>query len=69
MDDFEAAFSDYLDSRAGDEAEAALFTVMRSAFRAGWRAAESTSPNPAGTHSSDPVERHKVIRLDPPKEK
>lgn len=67
MDDFEAAFSDYLDSSAGDEAEDALFTVMRSAFRAGWRAAEGPPTDPAEKRSRG--QDGKVIHLDPPKEK
>ena len=38
-DKFEAKFSDFLDSDACDTAEDALFSLLRTAFPAGWRAA------------------------------
>ena len=69
MDDFEAAFSDYLDSQEGDEAEAALFTVMRNAFRAGWRAAGGPFSDPPGRLSPDQTKDHNVIHLDPTSER
>lgn len=37
--DFEAAFSRYLDHEDYDQAENALFNMMRMAFKAGWCAA------------------------------
>lgn len=36
---FEGAFSDFLDSREYDRAEGALFSMLRQAFAAGWKAA------------------------------
>lgn len=38
-DEFEARFSEFLDSKPYDEAEGALFSMLRAAFAAGWRAA------------------------------
>ena len=38
-DDFEFAFSEFLDRHEYDEAENALFSIVRAAFSAGWRAA------------------------------
>lgn len=38
-DDFEGAFSDFLDSEEYDKIEEAIFRLARSAFEAGWRAA------------------------------
>lgn len=67
MDDFEAAFSDYLDSQEGDAAEDALFTILRTAFRAGWRAAGA--PDPSGKSTDNRPENagdRKVIHLDRP---
>ena len=37
-DAMEKAFSDYLDPETHDEAEDALFAMIRAAFRAGWEA-------------------------------
>ena len=37
--DFEYAFSEFLDRREYDEAENALFAIVRAAFAAGWKAA------------------------------
>ena len=44
--EFEQAFSDFLETKAYDEAEDALFSVMRMAFLAGWRAARGVAPEP-----------------------
>jgi hypothetical protein len=44
--DFEAAFSDFLDCREYDGAEAALFDMVRAAFLAGWQAAGGEAPVP-----------------------
>ena len=38
-DTFEKAFSDYLESPEYDAAEDALFSAIRAAFLAGWKAA------------------------------
>ena len=37
--DFEKAFGDFLDRREYDQAENALFAMVRIAFLAGWKAA------------------------------
>lgn len=43
---FEKAFSDFLDRREYDQAENALFSMVRIAFLAGWRAAGGNAPPP-----------------------
>lgn len=45
--DFEEAFSSFLDRREYDDAEAALFGMVRTAFLAGWKAAPATEALPA----------------------
>ncbi|MBE6956202.1 MAG: hypothetical protein E7450_01980 [Ruminococcaceae bacterium] len=42
--EFEKAFSDFLDRHEYDEAEASLFSMIRLAFVAGWKAAGGTPP-------------------------
>lgn len=42
--DFEAAFSQFLDRHEYDEAENALFAMVRIAFSAGWQAAGGAPP-------------------------
>lgn len=44
--DFEQAFSDFLDRREYDQAENALFSMVRIAFAAGWKAAGGAPPQP-----------------------
>ena len=44
--DFEKAFSDFLDRREYDEAESALFAMVRISFMAGWKAAGGDPPKP-----------------------
>ncbi len=44
--DFEGAFSDFLERREYDEAESALFAMVRIAFLAGWKAAGGEPPEP-----------------------
>lgn len=44
--DFEKAFSDFLDRREYDEAENALFSMVRISFLAGWKAAGGEPPKP-----------------------
>lgn len=43
-DNFEQAFSNFLDRQEYDEAEGALFAIVRAAFLAGWNAAGGTPP-------------------------
>ena len=45
-DNFEKAFSDFLDRREYDQAENALFSMVRIAFAAGWKAACGKAPPP-----------------------
>ena len=42
--EFEQAFSDFLDTKAYDDAEDTLFSVIRMAFVAGWKAARGEAP-------------------------
>ena len=44
--DFEKAFSDFLDRREYDQAENALFAMVRISFLAGWKAAGGDPPKP-----------------------
>jgi len=44
--DFEKAFGDFLDRREDDQAENALFAMVRIAFVAGWKAAGGNPPKP-----------------------
>ena len=44
--DFEEAFSNFLERREYDEAESALFAMVRTAFLAGWKAAGGDPPQP-----------------------
>lgn len=44
--DFEEAFGDFIDRREYDQAENALFSMVRIAFTAGWRAAGGDPPKP-----------------------
>lgn len=44
--DFEKAFGDFLDRREYDQAENALFAMVRIAFTAGWLAAGGSPPQP-----------------------
>ena len=45
-DDFEKAFSDFLERREYDQASNALFSMVRIAFIAGWKAAGGEPPPP-----------------------
>jgi hypothetical protein len=45
-DRFEKAFSDFLDQDEYDEAQTALFSMVRSSFKAGWEAAGGETPRP-----------------------
>ena len=44
--DFEAAFDAFLDRHEYDDAENALFAIVRAAFLAGWQAAGGNVPQP-----------------------
>ena len=44
--DFEKAFSDFIDRREYDGAQSALFSMIRIAFAAGWQAAGGNPPKP-----------------------
>jgi hypothetical protein len=45
-DKFEKAFSEFLDQDEYDEVQTALFSMVRSSFKAGWEAADGESPRP-----------------------
>jgi len=45
-DKFEKAFSAFLDQNEYDEAQTALFSMVRSSFKAGWEAAGGETPRP-----------------------
>lgn len=45
-DTFEKAFGDFIDRREYDQAENALFSMVRIAFVAGWKAAGGEPPPP-----------------------
>ena len=42
--DFEKSFSSFLETRDYDQASEALFTIVRSAYLAGWKAAGGEPP-------------------------
>lgn len=44
--DFEEAFSNFMERREYDEVESALFSMVRIAFLAGWKAAGGEPPTP-----------------------
>ena len=56
--DFEKAFGDFLDRREYDQAENALFAMVRISFLAGWKAAGGDPPKPQKIfqimHKEDP---------------
>ena len=54
---FEKVFSDFIDRREYDEAQNALFEMVRISFQAGWKAAGGDPP------PSQPVLR--LITIDP----
>jgi len=54
--EFEKAFGDFLDRHEYDEAEAYLFSMVRLAFVAGWKAAGGDPPKP-----------ERIFELIPPK--
>ena len=43
--DLEKAFDEFLDRREYDEAGYALFSIIRTAFIAGWKAANANHPD------------------------
>lgn len=58
--DFESAFSQFLERREYDEAENYLFSMMRQAFAAGWLAAGGDPPSPCRIF--------RLVKDRPPKE-
>lgn len=44
--EFEEEFSNFMDRREYDQAENALFLMVRIAFKAGWMAAGGDAPKP-----------------------
>ena len=44
--EFEQAFSNFLETKEYDDAEDTLFSVIRMAFIAGWKAARGEAPEP-----------------------
>ncbi len=60
MPDFEASFGDFLDRREYDQAESALFSMVRVSFKAGWLAAGGNPPLPQKV-----VELHRPARVIP----
>ncbi|MCL2035117.1 MAG: hypothetical protein FWG94_10370 [Oscillospiraceae bacterium] len=44
MQDFEKAFSEFIDRKEYDSAENALFSMIRISFKAGWIAAGGKAP-------------------------
>lgn len=44
--EFEEEFSNFMDRREYDQAENALFSMVRIAFKAGWMAAGGDAPKP-----------------------
>lgn len=56
-DAFEKAFSDFLDSDAYDGVEDTLFSVARTAYAAGWKAAGGDDSRPPLSLFSQPSEQ------------
>ena len=44
-DEFEIAFSNFLDCREYDDAQEYIFSIVRAAFSAGWKAAGGEMPS------------------------
>ncbi|MGN0663803.1 MAG: hypothetical protein ACI4L5_01885 [Negativibacillus sp.] len=57
--EFEKAFSDFLDGNEYDRASNALFSVVRIAFSAGWEAAGGASPSDPRIFALLPAESKK----------
>ena len=55
--DFEKAYADFIDRREYDEAQNALFSMVRTSFTAGWQAAGGDPPTP-----------HKIFEIVPKKD-
>lgn len=65
--DFEKAFSNFLERREYDKAENALFSMVRIAFIAGWKAAGGEPPQPQKIielHHKQGTEIHQSIDID-----
>jgi len=61
MQDFEKSFGDFIDQKEYDQAEDALFTIVRASYRAGWLAAGGSKPKPQKDFNL--VRSNKVIPL------
>jgi hypothetical protein len=57
--DFELAFSNFIDRREYDEAKEALFTIVRASFTAGWHAAGGELPVPQKIYEVVPGKKGK----------
>lgn len=60
--DFEKSFSDFIDRREYDQAESALFSMIRIAYKAGWLAAGGNPPQPQKV--IELVRPHHIIPLE-----
>ena len=60
--EFEEAFSNFLERHEYDEAENYLFSMVRLAFVAGWKAAGGDPPRPSGSSSSSSRRKRKARR-------
>lgn len=62
--DFEKSFADFIDRHEYDQAENALFSMIRIAFKSGWLAAGGDAPPPRKVielvrpHREIPLEEH-----------
>lgn len=52
--EFEKCFADFLDRHEYDDAENALFAMVRIAFSAGWQAAGGAPPSPIASMNCSP---------------
>lgn len=62
MLDFEKSFGDFVDRREYDQAESALFSMIRIAFKAGWLAAGGSPPQPQKV--IELIRPHHIIPLE-----
>lgn len=62
MPDFEKDFDDFIDRREYDQAENALFSMVRIAFKAGWLAAGGNPPKPQKVYEL--IRPHREIPLE-----
>ena len=62
--DFEEAFGSFLERKEYDEAESALFAMVRTAFLAGWKAAGGDPPTPQTLFFAAKALRADSLRYD-----